>query len=317
MADELIIDTAMAVIPKELTYTKSMYEELVTELKNELDHSKNKGRAYQELYGMYYCSLIGLIRAGALCTRVSGKDGFPEIRVYIKSKYFKIREDVIYSIIGADEADEIISPYEDHADTYVPHIERLVKDTAEKTEEENVITQSLSSASEKPVKQDASLKKEIESLKKEKKEIESKAKAKYDALDIKYRKALEANKNLPVVSSAEDAETISKFKDQIEKAAEDAEKLKQDLSEWKKKYHESQDLEKEAIKKAEKLQEKLDRKEEEARKYIYDPNYDHYYNDELPVIMENLEFNHTGTMVRVGAMIGCFIGVVSCLLMFI
>ena len=291
----------ISVTPKELTYTKSTYEKLVEEIKNELDNTTLKGKAYQELFGMYYCAVIGLIRSGALCTRISGRDGFPEIRVFVGSKYYKCREDVIYSIIGAEEAKDIITPYEDSADSYIKKIAVKEDEVIEKIDATNSVTDNAS------VK---ALKKEIDSLKKEKKASEEAAQSKYNELNARYQKALDANKEIPVVASQEDAEAIAKFQTQ-------AEELRVELEEWRKRSQEAEDAVEELRNKATKLQNKLDEKEEEAKKYVYDPNYDHYYNDELPVILENLEFSHTGAIIRAVIMSGCFAGLAFCLLMFI
>jgi DNA repair exonuclease SbcCD ATPase subunit len=289
------------VTPKELTYTKSIYEKLVEELKAELSTTKTKGKAYQELYGMYYCAIIGLIRSGALCSRISGKDGFPEIKVFVGSKYYKCREDVIYSIIGQEEAKDIITPYEDSADSYIKKITIKEDDITEPVEVSNPVTDSSATKV---------LKKEIDSLKKEKKAIEEAAQAKYNDLNARYQKALDANKEIPVVASQEDAEVVAKLQAHVDE-------LRNELEEWRKRYKQAEENVEEVTRKANMLQSKLDEKEEEAKKYIYDPNYDHYYNDELPVILENLEFSHTGALIRAVMMAGCFAGLTFCLLMFI
>ncbi len=295
------MDPEINIVKKGLTFTKSAYESLVADLWYEVEHSKVKGSAYHELYGMYYCAVIGLIRAGALCTRVTGKDGFPEIRVEAGSRYYKCREDVIYSLIGAEEANDLITPYSDTADSYVKNLE--VKPVVVK--EEVVETRSTSGGSS-----DKTLRKELEALRKEKKAVETAAQAKYDELNARYQKALEANKDIPVVASAEDAEAVAKYQ-------AEAELLRVELDDWRKRCTEAENKATESSKKAQKLQNKLNEKEEEAKKYVYDPNYDHYYNDELPVILENLEFNHTGTVIRTITMVACFAGIAFCLLMFI
>ncbi len=314
MADVMDFEIA-APVAKELDFTKEIYEKLLVDIKDELDNAKKKsGAAYHELTGMYYCAIIGLIRAGALCSRVPGKDGFPEIRVFVGSKYYKCREDVIYSIIGAEEADEIISPFEDTAENYTKGLSHVASAKAE-VKEIPVPVEASSGKGNKA--QETALRKEIEALKKEKKEAETKAMTRYNELNAKYQKALDASKELPVVSSEEDAAVINEFREKLEKSENAAEALRTELSEWKTKYHEANNSAEEAVKNASRLQRKLDEKEEDAKKYVYDPNYDHYYSDELPAIIENLEFNHTGSVVRVSAMVLCFIGIAACLLMFI
>ncbi len=314
-------------VVKELDFTKAAYEKLVVDIKEELDNTKKKsGTAYQELNGMYYCAIIGLIRAGALCSRTSGKDGFPEIRVFIGSKYYKCREDVIYSIIGAEEADELITPFEDDTDNYTKSLSHIssAKTVAPAAANVTVYTETTPLSKKESKSQETALRKELENLKKEKKEAEEKAASKYNELNSRYQKAVEASKNLPVVSSAEDAEIINEFKEKLAKSDNVVESLKAELIEWKSKYDEvnrecrkANESAEDAEKRAGRLQRKLDEKEEEAKKYVYDPNYDHYYSDELPVIIESLEFNHTGSMVRIGAVVACFVGIAACLLMFI
>ena len=46
--------------------------------------------------------------------------------------------------------------------------------------------------------------------------------------------------------------------------------------------------------------EKKEKEEKEREKYTYDPNYDHYYSDILPKVVNTLEFSHTDLLVREG-----------------
>lgn len=311
---ELIVD--MTPTRKGLDFTKAQYEQLATELKKELETASDKNtKQYQELYGMYYCAVIGLLRSGVLCSRASGKDGFPEIRVYTNSDTFTCSENVIYSIIGAEEAKDLITPYEDTSNSY---IKDFGYKNMSKTFTPEVPTSSGSSTSKKgSSKQDESIRKELEELKKEKKKSESEATAKYNDLLSRYNKLRDESSNLPIVSSQEEANTVNEFREKFEEASSNAEALKKELAEWKAKYSDAEKSVQEAEKETKRLQNKLNIKEAEAKKYVYDPNYDHYYSDELPAIIESLEFNHMNTIVRSGAIVACGAGIIFSLLMFI
>ena len=50
-----------------------------------------------------------------------------------------------------------------------------------------------------------------------------------------------------------------------------------------------------------------DKEKAEAQKYTYDPNYDHYYSEELPQLIKSLEFSHSDMMIK------CFCAVMSCI----
>ena len=44
--------------------------------------------------------------------------------------------------------------------------------------------------------------------------------------------------------------------------------------------------------------EKAEKELNEHKKYVYDPNYDHYYSDVLPKIVNAIEFTHTDIIIR-------------------
>ena len=46
------------------------------------------------------------------------------------------------------------------------------------------------------------------------------------------------------------------------------------------------------------LQAEQDKANEEKNTYIYDPNYDHYYSDVLPKLIDSIEFTHTDLIIN-------------------
>lgn len=56
---------------------------------------------------------------------------------------------------------------------------------------------------------------------------------------------------------------------------------------------------------------------DEHNKYVYDPNYDHYYSDELPQILDSIDFTRTDIGIRAGAVAMCVGGIIISLLFII
>lgn len=56
---------------------------------------------------------------------------------------------------------------------------------------------------------------------------------------------------------------------------------------------------------------------DEHNKYVYDPNYDHYYSDELPQILDSIDFTRTDIGIRAAAVAMCVGGIIISLLFII
>lgn len=111
-------------ISKGLAFTKKEFEDLVISSMDLIKSAKKEkldSKLTSDLYGLFYSSFAGAIRAGTLCSRENGLDGFPELQIIIGNNAFHCREYSIRSIFGA-EADEIIKPYEDNFDSYIKDV---------------------------------------------------------------------------------------------------------------------------------------------------------------------------------------------------
>ena len=283
-------------IEKGLNYTTSLYEQIAD---TALQHIKNMQNEEDKVvvseYGIYYNAIAGLLRSGVLCSRVTGTDGMPEIRVVSGSKVHQCRESILRMILG-DEADYIISPYEDTFESYVnltfPKINNPDVEAAEDKSPDS-----------------KNNKNEIKALNSQHKAEINKLKQQYED-EIKQLKAAQSASTSVVattetVSDPEQAKEIMKLQ-----AANDH--LKAQLDEFKTNSAQHEDELKQV-----RQQLKLKNAElEEHNKYVYDPNYDHYYSDELPGIIESLEFTHKDLIAKFIALAGCAAGlVVSALLL--
>ncbi len=298
------------VTKKGLSYTKQRYEYLVENAYNEIKASKKSSvdpKLLQGLYGVYYSALAGLLRAGTLCTKSTSNDGLPLIKVLINAKEYACPEEALYRILGED-APEVISPYQD---TYRSFIGENTGAVIVRTEPEiaPVIVDNKNNKSGKNGKGDKSsaeinaLRKELKDLKDAAAKEKSEANSKYNELNARYQKALVASQNLPIVSSEEDKQLINKFQMDIEALTTELNGLKADILTAK-------SNEEKAVKERDSIKKELDDKKHEEEIYRYDPNYDHYYSDELPQLINSLEFNNTDIIARVAGMAVCAIGIV-------
>lgn len=111
---------SIKVVDKGLAFTKKDYEDLVItswNLIHEPGFSSRASSDIQYLYGIFYNGFVGLLRAGALCSRNTGKDGMPRITIPIGAEKYTCRESILRGILG-EEADEIIQPYENSFSSY-------------------------------------------------------------------------------------------------------------------------------------------------------------------------------------------------------
>ena len=118
VVQEELIPEKIDKIDKGLVYTKAFYETIADSAKANLDNPGDDKMLNIMEHGVYYNAIAGMLRSGALCSRVTGEDGFPEIRIVAGTKTYQCREDILRTIFGK-EADYIIAPYEDRFESYL------------------------------------------------------------------------------------------------------------------------------------------------------------------------------------------------------
>ena len=101
----------------------------------------------------------------------------------------------------------------------------------------------------------------------------------------------------PVAGLSPEAEKKLRDKYEAEIKAKDAEtkKLEEQLQKHKTAYK--------------KLKLKSEEEKAEALKYTYDPDYDHYYSEELPALMKSLEFSHSNMLIQMFCAVTACIGI--------
>lgn len=282
-------------IAKGLNYTKQFYEEIADSAKELLGEMQNENaQTVVDQYGIYYNAIAGLIRSGVLCSRVTGTDGFPEIRAVIGSKTYQCREDVLRTILG-EEADYIISPYEDTFQSYVPlkfNIPASSDDTVDDSK-----SGKADNGNVRKLKQEH--KAEIGKIKKE---YEDQLKTlKQQLKDAKSR-------DNTVIQHESHVETVTVTDPDLEKKIAELEKNNQKLTEENQKLTDSKAAYESKVAQIKTQLQAKTAELEEKDKYHYDPNYDHYYNEELPQIINSLEFAHTDLVWKVIMSVMCLAG---------
>lgn len=334
------------VVYKNIVSTKQTYEDITTSALSEIKSAKKNHESEEtiaNLYGIFYNGIIGMIRSGDLCYRKTGIDGFPEIHVVLGDNVFRVNEMVLYHLIGSN-ASEIIKPCEDTFSSYVdatninysfpsiavkpsaalvPNVipQQDPQDKQDKQDKKKFFAvkkkdqADLDDKEIEKIKADyeseiADLKKQIEIIKKDRDEITAKASSSSDVnlTGEIQRKLDQAEKSLLDLEKEKNA-----IADKYSKATSELSKLNDEIKERDSAISNFEGTRKEA----EKLKKEIEEIEADKMKYEYDPNYDHYYSDELPGIVESLEFTHTNGIFRTFAIVGCCIGIVISCLFFI
>lgn len=329
-------------VDKELTYTKSYYENLVKSSFAMFDNDTKNPKEREEIYGLYYCAIAGLIRSGALCRRGTGHDGFPEITVVIGNDTYKCNENVLDSILGTD-APEIIKPYEDTFQSYVDGTSAVVSQPATSPIDTNLNKNTKDAVDIKNLKK--SHEKELDALKKKYDSMLQEANSKNGKL-TQQLKTLEAaakknngqNIPAPVIDDTTDKQLIAQLQEEnsvLKNAASNSDgdnsavvaQLTQENSTLNKNLIDVQGQlsscqanlnacqsqlrisEQQAAQKSSELN--------EATKYAYDPNYDHYYSDILPKLIDSVEFTHSDAVAKGITVCLCVVGLVISVLFFV
>ncbi len=123
MADEQnILTTEVPDVIRGTSYLQPEYEKLAVGAMDLLrqvrkNHWEDDRDISVFLYGIFYSSMAGLLRAGVLHTRTTGIDGFPEIGLLVNDngtqRPYRCRESVLRGILK-EEADELINLIETH-----------------------------------------------------------------------------------------------------------------------------------------------------------------------------------------------------------
>jgi hypothetical protein len=316
-------DCDIPIVETNIVQTKQFFESLAHDTQEQIvakmgDEEENPNpQEIIDLYNIFYESCVGLIRSGALCSRDTAFDGFPEITISAGDDTYKCREAVLVSILG-QTASEVIKPYQDTFTGYFDMSEayKVLPIKEEETVEENV-------KKKKPEKDSLNAEKELEEQAKKYKsmisEMEKKHSNEIAAVKSQYESALEESKKALMDASSSDngpSQIIGDPQDKIQINADKAEiknltdknneimnELKDKdiaLARCQSKIADYENMEKE-------------RREDDER-YEYNPDYDHYYNDDLPAIVKSLEFTHTDIVIKgIAAAVCCFGIFLSCL----
>lgn len=299
--EEQIVETAR--IEKGLNYTTPIYKQIADTALQHIRNMQNEDdKTVVTEYGIYYNAIAGLIRSGVLCSRVTGTDGMPEIRVVVGSQIYQCRESILRMILG-DEADYLISPYEDTFESYIDLVFPKIQPT--ESEEPEAVVQDGKAKKGDIKALNAQHKAEIKKLKQQYEDEISKLKQSQGSAAVVSPGQTQSEVIRETVQDPEQAKQLTGLKNENIRLQGENDKLRAD-----EKQHEDE------LKQV-KQQLKLKTAElDEKNKYVYDPNYDHYYSDELPNIINALEFTHKDLAAKFIALAGCAAGlVISALLL--
>lgn len=239
------------IVDKGLTFTKKDYEDLVVTSWDLIHAPEFSSRALsdiQYLYGIFYNAFVGLLRAGALCSRNTGKDGMPRITVPIGTESYTCRESILRGILGK-EADEIIQPYENTFSSYAAStgIEKSSglgnvssAGRRDRRRKKNPLEEKLDLAQKQAV--DAvraadALRDEIKAERQEKeeqaKQMQAKLSQAIDELDQTRKKCIQAEESLSDLSGIhkDTLEKLSTVQQERKDLAAECEELKAELDE--------------------------------------------------------------------------------------
>lgn len=263
---EVIINQQPAAVEKELAFTKPDYAEMVKNSYKVIQSGKVKDRKMLvSLYGMYYNAFAGLIRSGILCSREVGNDGMPVIVTMLDSKNYPIRESVLLALFG-EEAEYVVKPWKDSCAESSYFTGSLMKDFT------NLRHQEGNQAGNEIVKLRARYDKQSAEL---------------QDLNEKYEQLLKDGGSGSDYSKKL-AELEKKHKKELDNVKIHADRTITDLQ--KRLNQEKSEHDRYKRETAQEL--------EDSRKYVYDPNYDHYYSDVLPKLVDSIAFSNTDIVIR-------------------
>ncbi|MCD8083011.1 MAG: hypothetical protein LUE86_05780 [Clostridiales bacterium] len=320
-------------VSKGLSFTKKDFEELVESSMNLIKQAK-KNRWPKEdvvsLYGIFYSSMAGLIRSGALVSRDTGIDGFPELHIIAKDKEYRCRESVIYGVLG-NEADDLLAPYEDTFASYVANrpFDKQIKSAPTEIQEADIAAaeppleakkkgsrKEAAKSPEKAAENFAQQKKQMEAAH-QKEILELKDELKKSQDRVRYFETQAKGKKGQVPSDevtaqlAKANETISGLTKQIEEKEAECAKLTEAFRTVSDDLDQEREKEKEAsAKHADEIREISERYEEMKQK-AETPllSEKSIYNELLPDLIHSIDTSKTDTAIRAVLMVLSLAGI--------
>lgn len=287
--ESIVIENSLDTV-KSTAFSKKDYEWLVENTMDMIRVSrKNKWdkAVIADIHGIFYSSIAGMIRSGALCYRDTANDGFPEIHTIIQDTDYHCRENVLYAILGKD-ADEIIHPYEDNFSSYVqnPNLQNIGQsemlfETNDKEE--------LGEKKKKYSKDEMdAAKKEIESLKNQ--IVLNEAKSQKELVAVKTElKAVKESKSF-LEDQFRNNSGEDKFMKLQNKLVETTNELADSKISIEKIKQEKNDIEQSVFDLERQLKAEKEKKKEEPAEYEY------YYREVLPKLSTTLGMTGTGLL---------------------
>ena len=293
-------------IEKGLAFSKKDYEDLLVMSNEALKKSKKQEKdpvVISELWGIYYNAFAGLIRSGILCSRQMGTDGFPEIHVIVNDRTYKVRESILVGIFR-EESEYVIKPWKDESASYVEDrpfkiltisedgdVEKTGSDITQEKKKKGLFGRNRDKDKFTPLEMDDISSPSIEDDDGSSTEafisIEMKSRQKKDAGS---KQVMQAGSSF---TSEEEQKLRAEYEAKLKKSEAKNSQLEGQIEKHKKAYKT--------------LKLRSDREKAEAQKYTYDPNYDHYYSEELPQLIKSLEFSHSDMMIKF------FCAIISCI----
>lgn len=271
--ETLALPKKSIVVDKDLFYTKEQYTTILVNIFTLIKSCKTQEDC-QALYGIYYNAFAGLIRSGALFSRETGADGTPEFDTLINDVHYRAPESVVTALFG-EEAEYLIHPWADNFSSYFNGNPFMV-----------VPDGSPAASSSAPQDNQAAINAAVRaseaSMKKQMTELENKVKK----LSVENARLSKESKNTP----HEDVD-VKTYEDEYHDALSSLQESKKEIKSLER---ELRDITADR----DRLQAEQDRDKEEKERYVYDPNYDHYYSDVLPKLIDSIEFTHTDLIIN-------------------
>lgn len=275
VVETLALPKKSITVDKDLFYTKDQYTKILQNSLSLINSCKDP-KDCQHLYGIYYNAFAGLVRSGALVSRITGVDGTPDLNIQIGDDNYHCPESVIVALFGK-EAEYLIHPWKDEFSSYFDGNPFMVMpdDSASESSSSAPMIDNTAAVNAAIKSTEASMNKQIT-------ELENKIKR----LTAENAKLSKMSKDVPAAPVNENTYE-DKYREAVTTLQESQRAVKS--------------LEKEIrniTADRDRLQAEQDKANEEKNTYVYDPNYDHYYSDVLPKLIDSIEFTHTDLIIN-------------------
>ena len=330
-------------VVKDLAYTKAMYEPMLEEASRMLDSVEDNTPAddIAALYSIYYESMAGLIRSGVLCSRASGKDGFPEIRIVSGNNTYSCRALESKKLEENPDLDkeeslrirQLKSSHKKELNALKKSHDAQNKENQEELKKKNIMIEDLEHdikvlLQEKDALNDRVLKMEAEKTASQSVPVPVPVASPVTATmpaavaSVKDEDTMIGLEDMPETASnaQPDPELVAKvsaLEAALAEANSRADALRQENLVLAQQGKEADKTHHEQVTKFKSQLLRQKKVIEEHEKYVYDPNYDHYYNDELPQILDSIDFTRTDLGARGAGVALCVAGIVVSLLFII